>query len=89
MKKAKQLDKELEALKRLPESKIDLSEMPETTAGFWAGAERGKLYRPVKKHLSVRIDADVVVWLKSQGKGYQGRMNDLLRSEMLKHRQEL
>jgi len=35
----------------------------------------------------VRIDADVLAWLKSQGKGYQTRMNAILREAMLRSRQ--
>jgi uncharacterized protein (DUF4415 family) len=38
----------------------------------------GKFYRPVKRQLTVRIDADVIEWLKSQGQGYQSRMNSIL-----------
>ncbi|WP_424927034.1 BrnA antitoxin family protein [Amaricoccus tamworthensis] len=41
------------------------------------------LYRPVKKQVTVRLDADVLAWLKSQGKGYQTRMNEILRREMM------
>jgi uncharacterized protein (DUF4415 family) len=37
----------------------------------------------VKQHASVRIDADVMAWLKSQGKGYQTRLNSILRRAML------
>jgi len=40
--------------------------------------------RPVKRQLTVRIDADVLVWLGSQGAGYHGRLNRILRSAMLK-----
>jgi uncharacterized protein (DUF4415 family) len=31
----------------------------------------------------VRVDANVLEWLKSQGGGYQSRLNDILRSAML------
>jgi len=44
---------------------------------------RGKFYRPIKQQLTVRIDADVLDRLKSQGKGYQSRLNDILRAAML------
>jgi uncharacterized protein (DUF4415 family) len=40
-------------------------------------------YRPVKKQITARVDADVLAWLKSQGKGYQSRMNAILRDAML------
>lgn len=75
--------KELAALAVKPESEIDFSDLPATTEQDWQGARRGLFYRPVKKQLTVRIDADVLEWLKSQGKGYQRRLNAILRSAML------
>jgi uncharacterized protein (DUF4415 family) len=75
--------KELAALTAKPESDIDFSDLPATTKQDWQGAVRGKFYRPVKQQLTVRIDADVVGWLKEEGKGYQSRMNDILRAAML------
>jgi uncharacterized protein (DUF4415 family) len=45
---------------------------------------RGRFYKPIKQQLTVRIDADVVEWLKGQGRGYQSRLNEILRSAMLK-----
>ena len=81
--------KELAALAAKPESEIDFSDIPATTEQDWRKAERGKFYRPVKQQLTVRIDADVLAWLKNQGRGYQSRLNHILRSAMLesaKHR---
>ena len=75
--------KELAALAAKPESKIDFSDLPATLERDWRGAARGKFYRPIKQQLTVRIDADVLEWLKSQGKGYQSRLNDILRAAML------
>ncbi|MBT9591170.1 MAG: BrnA antitoxin family protein [Thiobacillus sp.] len=75
--------KELAALAAMPENEIDLSDIPATTEQDWRGAARGKFYRPIKQQLTVRIDADVLAWLKSQGKGYQSRLNDILRAAML------
>lgn len=76
---AKQL-KELEGLKGRP---IDTSDLPELPPDAWKDAVRGKFYRPVKKAVSLRLDADVIAWLKSSGKGYQTRANRLLREKML------
>jgi uncharacterized protein (DUF4415 family) len=76
--------KELAALAAKPESTIDFSDIPTTTAKDWKGAQRGQFYRPIKKQLTVRIDADVLEWLKAQGAGYQSRLNEILRSAMLK-----
>lgn len=75
--------KELAALAAKAESEIDFSDLPPTTAQDWQGAVRGKFYRPVKQQLTVRIDADVLEWLKSQGSGYQSRLNNILRAAML------
>jgi uncharacterized protein (DUF4415 family) len=74
---------ELAALAAKPESEIDFSDVPATKAEDWSSAARGKFYRPVKHQLTVRIDADVLEWLKSEGKGYQSRLNDILRKAML------
>src|SRR3546814_7818252 len=53
------------------------------TEDFWKTAERGRFYKPIKQQVTARLDADVLAWLKSQGKGYQARMNAILRREML------
>ncbi|MBI4740921.1 MAG: BrnA antitoxin family protein [Betaproteobacteria bacterium] len=53
---------------------------------FWINAARNPhnpYSRPTKTHATVRIDSDVMVWLKSQGKGYQTRLNAILRQAML------
>ena len=76
----------LENLKRLaerPDDEIDYSDIPEITdfSGF-SGFEVGKFYRPMKEAVTVRLDADVVHWLKRDGKGYQTRLNAILRREM-------
>jgi len=82
-KAARSVRKELVALANKPDSEIDYSDIPPTTHKDWEGAIRGKFYRPIKRQLTVRIDADVLAWLKSQGKGYQSRLNAILRSAML------
>ena len=73
----------LEALAARPNSEIDFSDIPELTEEEWKNAERGAFYRPVKRQITARVDADVLAWLKSQGKGYQSRINAILRREML------
>jgi uncharacterized protein (DUF4415 family) len=73
----------LKALAARPDSEIDTRDAPEMTAEQWKNATRGLLYRPVKQQITARVDADVLDWLKAQGKGYQSRINAILRREML------
>ncbi|HXJ92454.1 MAG TPA: BrnA antitoxin family protein [Terriglobia bacterium] len=75
--------RELEALAAIPDCEIDLSDAPELPPGAWKNAVRGRFYRPVKQAISLRVDADVVAWLKQSGKGYQTRANRILRERML------
>lgn len=74
---------ELKALSALSDEDIDTSDIPEVTD--WRGAVRGKFYRPVKEPISIRIDADVLAWFRSQGEKYQSRINEALREYMLQH----
>jgi uncharacterized protein (DUF4415 family) len=50
---------------------------------MWENAVVGKFYRPVKTAISLRIDADVLAWLKSQGEGHISRINEILRRAMI------
>jgi uncharacterized protein (DUF4415 family) len=63
-----------------PDSTIDFSDIPELTEKFWRSAVRNPFYRPIKQQLTLRLDADVIAWLRKQGKGYQTRANALLRA---------
>ena len=74
---------ELANLAAMREDEIDLSDMPELTSDQLADMQRGRFYKPVKKQITARVDADVLHWLKSKGKGYQTRMNDILRAAMI------
>jgi uncharacterized protein (DUF4415 family) len=73
----------LEALSNRPDSEIDFSDIPELTEEQMKNAVRGRFYRPIKRQITARVDADVLDWLKQQGKGYQSRINAILRREML------
>ncbi len=75
--------RKLERLAARPDSEIDFSEIPPLNESFWKNAVRNPFYRPVKQQLTVRLDADVVAWLRRQGKGYQTRLNRVLREAML------
>jgi uncharacterized protein (DUF4415 family) len=75
---------EIKVLAEKPEDEIDYSDIPPLDEAFWARAVPNPFFKPVKTHASVRIDSDVLAWLKSQGKGYQTRMNAILREAMLR-----
>jgi uncharacterized protein (DUF4415 family) len=75
--------RQLEALAKLPDSEIDYSDAPALPESDWKNAVHGRFYRPVKQAVSLRLDADVIAWLKKDGDGYQTRANQLLRDLML------
>ena len=75
--------RELAKLAAMPDDTIDLSDIPEATEKFWKNAIRNPWYRPRKQQVTLRIDADVLAWLRRDGKGYQSRLNGLLRNAML------
>ena len=72
--------RELAALLALRDQDIDTSDAPEVKD--WSKAVVGKFYRPIKEPVTLRLDADVIAWLKSAGPGYQTRVNALLRQAM-------
>ncbi len=72
--------KRLKEIEAINDKDIDYSDIPEAGKDFWRRAEL-QMPRP-KKGVYVRLDADVLEWLKSKGKGYQTRMNAMLRTLM-------
>ena len=72
----------LKQLKTLAEQPVDTSDIPELTKEDFF-----KMYRPIKKPLSIRLDSDIIAWLKSYGKGYQSRINSILRNAMTAEKQ--
>jgi uncharacterized protein (DUF4415 family) len=77
--------RELAKLRTMPDSKIDVSDLSELTEKFWQNAVSNPFYRPVKKQVTLRIDADILAWLRHPGpEGYQSRLNALLRRVMLR-----
>ncbi len=74
---------ELSALATRDDSGIDYSDIPPLTEEFWNRAVRGRFYKPTKTSTTIRLDADVLAWFRAQGKGYQTRINAVLRREML------
>lgn len=79
--KAKKQIREIASLIALADDQIDTSDIQELRD--WSGAVVGKFYRPIKEPVTIRLDADVLAWLKSQGRGYQTRINYHLRRAML------
>ena len=78
MKKATKVQaKQIRALKRMQDEEINLTDIPEGMD--WNRGVVGKFYRPIKKSLTIRVDADVLARLKGLGKGYQTRINSILR----------
>lgn len=72
----------LRALDELRDDDIDVSDIPPLTEKFWANGVRGKFYRPIKKQVTLRLDADVLDWFKAQqggARGYQTAINAALR----------
>ena len=62
---------------------ISLSASAEEPKGRFSIPERMEWYRPIKKPVTLRLDADVIAWFKAQGRGYQTRINKALRAVML------
>jgi uncharacterized protein (DUF4415 family) len=67
----------------MPDNEIDYSDIPPLDDAFWKKAVRNPFYKPTKTSTTVRVDSDVLAWLKRQGKGYQTRINAILRNAML------
>lgn len=75
---------EIKVLQEMPDEEIDYSDIPPVTD--WSNAEVGRFYRPVKETVTIRLDADVLAWLKQGEKGYQTRLNKILRAVMEQQR---
>ncbi len=76
--------KRLAAVAARPDSEIDYSDIPPLDEKFWKNAVPNPFYRPVKKQITLRIDADILAWLRAQApEGYQSRLNAVLRKAML------
>ncbi len=78
-----EMQSEIRDLANLPDSDINTDDVPETTD--WADARRGVFYRPVKRQITLRLDADVVHWFKMHargGRGYQTDINRALREHV-------
>jgi uncharacterized protein (DUF4415 family) len=71
------VEEQIANFKQKDDKDIDFSDIPEVLD--WSGAVRGKFYRPIKKQVSLRIDADVLEWFKHHHPKYQSAINTALR----------
>jgi uncharacterized protein (DUF4415 family) len=76
-------ERQLAELAALTDDDIDTSDIPPLPDSFFENAVRGKFYRPKKEVTTVRLDTDIKEWLKAKGRGYQTRLNEILREAML------
>lgn len=72
---------DLRRLASMTDRDIDLSDIPEIRNR--RSAVVGRFYRPIKKSVTIRLDADVVAWFKSGARPYQTAINGALRAHML------
>jgi uncharacterized protein (DUF4415 family) len=77
--------KELRKLAARPDREIDLTDIPEIRE-IPPDFVIGKFYRPKKTSVTIRLDADVVAWIRASGEGYQTRINAYLRQLMQQSR---
>ncbi len=77
----KEQRRDIAAIAAKKDADIDFSDMPEVLD--WTGAQIGRFYRPKKRPVTMRLDEDVVDWLKAYGPGYQTKANLLLRHAMV------
>ncbi len=78
--KKKSIKSDLARIDRMRDSDIDYSDIPALDRTFLRKATAA--WPPMKKQLTIRLDADVLDWLKGHGKGYQTRINRILRVVM-------
>jgi len=71
-------------LETLKNREIDYSDIPPLTDQFFKSGVRNPFFKPVKTSTTVRIDTDVLAWLRRQGRGYQTRINAILREAMMR-----
>jgi len=74
---------DLDQVDAIKDEDIDYSDIPETTnfTNFRPWEQR-QMFKPVKVAVTCKLDADIVAWLKQGGKGYQTRLNTILRQVM-------
>lgn len=78
---------ELARLDAMTDEDIDFTDMPEITNEQWARSRRGRLFRPIKEQVTLRIDADLLAWFKQNEDKYQTAINAALREHVERQRQ--
>ena len=68
------------------DEEIDRSDIPELDESFFERATVN--FPPSKQQLTIRLDTDILEWLKGQGRGYQTRINAILRAYYEAHKHE-
>jgi uncharacterized protein (DUF4415 family) len=76
----KSIKSDLARIDRMKDSDIDYSDIPPLDKSFFKKATAE--WPPAKQQVTVRLDTDVLDWLKAHGKGYQTRLNRILRAAM-------
>ncbi len=76
----KSIKSDLARIDHMKDADIDYSDIPRLDKSFLKKATMP--WPPEKKQLTIRLDADVLDWLKRHGKGYQTRINRILRVVM-------
>lgn len=80
---------DLARLDAMQDEEIDFSDLPEVPADLFAKAVVRRGLKPrTKVQLTIRVDSDVLDWFKQQGRGYQTKINTLLRAYMEAHQQQ-
>jgi uncharacterized protein (DUF4415 family) len=82
----KSIKSDLKRLDAMKDEDIDYSDIPELDDSFFKKATVS--FPPAKKQLTVRLDEDILEWLKGQGRGYQTRINAILRSYYEAHKDD-
>ncbi|MEP6538768.1 MAG: BrnA antitoxin family protein [Bryobacteraceae bacterium] len=80
MSKRSTIKSDLARVDRLKDTEINYSDIPPLDTSFFT--QEAEPWPPVKRQLTVRLDADVLDWLKATGRGYQTRLNRILRIAM-------
>ena len=70
-------------IKSIKDENIDYSDIPELTEYFWDNAK--PIYSNGKKAISIRLDNDIIDFFKEEGKGYQSKINSVLKSYVKAH----